>query len=105
MRWHEQLKEINDTIWYESEFEYNPAWFNSGIVWFYERTWYERRYVNVAEMIFNPEFMDKYILYAYNKNILEMNKTYDSHKFSIWLLSNLDEPELYLYNLLQLWKH
>ena len=95
MRWHEQLKEINDTIWYESEFEYNPAWFNSGIVWFYERIWYERRYVNVREIIFTPEFMDKY-----TKKIL-----IDDMDFREELFKNLEDPTLYLYNLLGLWRN
>ena len=97
---HEKLKEICDLI------EHKPMYWYKNLKWFYQimsKSWLYRK-VNVTEIIFSPEFMSKYLLYISENTELELNKSYDSLKFSIWLLWNLNDPADYLYNLLRLWQ-
>lgn len=103
---HEKLKEIADEIGYDylskwieyddtycDEFEW-PIWF-----------WIDQRYrevqINVREIIFTQEFMDKYIKYT-EKNWIIAPSKYKT--FLIDLHKNLDNSVDYLYNTIWLWK-
>ena len=104
---HEKLKIICDKIWYESDFYDNKREI------FKQWTWdNEYRMVNVREIIFTEEFMDKYKKY-YDSNIcpwfFRQNKDWSYWKIQLPLvddiLNNLHNPTQYLYNLLEIWKN
>ena len=82
---HEKLKWICDKIWYETYFK------NWTLYWVDDKTHY---FWNVRELIFTPEFWEKFENYAYD-NI-----------WWIWtiridIFNNLDNPIWYLYNLIK----
>ena len=82
---HQRLIKINDKIWY-----INKEYFFWTV---YITQWMDERKVDVREIIYTPEFMDKY-----TKNILV-----DDMDFREELFKHLEDPTLYLYNLLGLW--
>jgi len=94
---HEQLKYICDKIWYEYDI-------NKEVVWT-DYMWYPidvNIKLNAREIIFNQEFMDKFTGY--------ICKDLDNEECSIdawnkWekIIYHLDNPTLYIYNLLWLW--
>lgn len=98
MNEHEILKYICDNIWYEinKEIYYIPKikdWFE---IW--RNTAYadEPVVIDVREIIFTPEFMNKFAKYKYNNwEVLEW-------KFAINLLNNLHDPVWYLYYLIKI---
>ena len=101
---HELLKEICDKIWYDSNFDYTPVWFNCWLI-----TWYNeivcphtRRIINVREIIFTPEFMDRYFKYIFTNT----NWDEDTYwKIIIELIDkNLNNPVSYLATLLEIKK-
>ena len=102
---HEQLKEICDKIWYSTYmWQEEQNWPEIYIEkWFY-KPWCRRciyQKMDVREIIFTKEFMDKYLKFI---NIKEKINTSEwSLKFSIFLFNNLDNPVQYLYNLI-LWQ-
>jgi len=86
---HEQLKEIIDKIWYKIDDE---LYFYDDIKNYFRDCYWDCRNIDVREIIFNQEFMDLFRQY-----------THIDVKYWIWLLFNLDNPTLYIYNLLWLW--
>lgn len=93
---HERLKAICDEIGYEYKWFYifdDEFWLCKNIDW----TWIE---IDVREIIFTPEFMDKYMDYFYT-NIDWREYIFNEHIHNL-INYNLDNPTLYLYNLL-LW--
>ena len=97
---HEMLKEICDLIWYkENRIDYCYVWdydmianLNSFVE--FKNSVEEYRILNVREVIFTQDFMDKLALYI-NKNL---NKSYNL--WDIILKRHLNNPTQYLYNLL-----
>ena len=96
MKEHEQLKEICNKIGYETK--YNIDVDN---IWFYEELNIDisnissvkySRYLDVREIIFTQEFMEKYKEYAYKLDNIDNQDIYD-------LLLHLDNPVWYLYDL------
>ncbi len=81
---HEMLKAICDKIGFESEFEFDETFIKEWSYIFDE-------IVDVREIIFTQEFMDKFNQYRYYKDI------YPKEGFD--LMKNLDNPVDYLYNL------
>ena len=58
---------------------------------------------NVREVIFTPEFMEKYTAhYCFIKGYCQVNNYYQSDMINIF--NNLDNPATYLFNLLELWQ-
>ena len=97
---HQKLKWICNTIGYSI---YN--WWN---FWFYENKlvknldfWEDGvAIVNVREIIFTPEFIEK--LYKYVASNIEIRKKIVAFKsFSDEIMEHLDYPVEYLYNLLK----
>ena len=88
---HEKLKEICELIDYNLEkqelyfddYHIRPS---------YDYSLWE---IDVRQVIFTPEFMDKYDYYRYNNDLypIEANE----------ILDHLDDPVSYLYNTLWLW--
>lgn len=79
---YETLKIICDIIWYTPKFEYQE---------------YDER-----EIIFSPEFMEKFVKYYDNKTLLWPKRIYEQ----LWLTLlnwNLHDPTSYLANLLGIW--
>jgi len=102
---HEWLKEICDFIIYKSKFEYikntKENLYYNWEVWFvdYDKWTDKYRKIDVREIIFTSEFMDKFFNYKV-ANFWVMWWT----KILLWLVEwNLDNPVQYLYNLLELW--
>ena len=95
MNKHEKLKEICDKIGYE-------IYFDNGVVWnnfTKEADYWSWKYnINVREIIFTQEFMDKYIKFIKEKWILA-NSYYKL--FLIDLHKNLDNPVDHLYTLIK----
>ena len=94
---HEQLKEICDVIGYESkEFLYFEADkdFDDIVSHFY-REIFDEVEVDVREIIFTQEFMDKFNWYICIKD--------PEWKYWESLYSNLNNPIQHLYNTLWLW--
>jgi len=93
---HEKLKEICDVIGYESKYwntDVRPNWFYK-----WDCCWPE--YIDVREIIFTQEFIDKYFnkLYWWRiRNWIEAMIIKED------ILKNLDNPTEYLYNTLWLW--
>lgn len=82
MNEHEMLKEICDKIWHKPD--YNN--------------------INVIEIIFTPEFMDKYKEYFYNfykdkYNHIWLNLKWND--FKLGFFNYLDKPVEYLYNIIK----
>jgi len=88
---HEQLKYICDKIWYEIKYKF-------------DRTYYEQvadteyRTIDVREIIFTQEFMDKYWEY-YKEYKFSSSSIYQTMQLE--LLNNLDNPVQYLYELIK----
>ena len=83
---HEKLKEICDKIWYNSEYfdwMWQASWSYFHIQW---------SIIDVREMIFTPEFMDKFFPYSKASSLWE---------FAEELFENLDNPVKYLYDLIK----
>ena len=89
---HELLKEICDKIWYLVLYAYDD--------WYYETIWrINYRYVDVREIIFTQEFMDKLSIYCLET--LDMWRAYD--RFCISLIQwHLNNPVEYLADLLEI---
>jgi hypothetical protein len=106
---HELLKEICDLIWYKLENNHNKQYIYFEH-WEFRRSYYqecrcweniEDEYeINVREIIFTPEFMDKLIKFVDNKTLLWPLRI----KQDLWisLLSSLNNPTGYLANLLEI---
>lgn len=97
---HEKLKIICDKIWYKPIFDYQIYdWMFNDFTWYwqYNKWTWQTRMVNVREILFAQEFMNKYQTYIYNN----INK--DLNMFKIMIMSSLDNPVDYLFNLLELW--
>lgn len=96
---YEKLNEINKQI----DFNVGDLGFRyySNAFVEHQEVWY--RAVDVREIIFSPEFMEKYLSYINVNTELQLNTSYDSLKFSTWLFSNLDDPVQYLYETLNPW--
>ena len=91
---HEKLKEICDIIWFK-EFNYWDECWNSFCEISDDN---EYREINVREIIFTPEFMEKFISYCDIKWIIAPSY----YKiFLIDLHKNLYNPVDYLYNLIK----
>jgi hypothetical protein len=95
MTTHETLKEIADMIWFNHEancFYYeDKIFFNSDDIW-----------LNEIEIIFTPDFMEKFVKYYDNKTLLWPKRIYEQ----LWLTLlnwNLHDPTSYLANLLGIW--
>lgn len=97
---HEMLKAICDEIWYEIEnnwFIYEWDLDEDEWWWFFKCNW--NCWLDVREIIFTPEFMDKFVKYYDNKKLLWPKRIYEN----IWIdlfMSNLHDPVPYLYNLI-----
>ena len=93
---HEQLKWICDTIGYR---------FNSKDIWYnWKFFWYMEEYIpaDVRQIIFTSEFKNKFI--EYNTSIImdtRLPKDLVAEVYFMLVLSYLDDPVSYLYNLLQ----
>lgn len=94
---HGKLKEICDIIGYDLKY----FWYDSK--WFYKEYWYSQKmWVNVREIIFTTEFMEKFYQYSLDNFLIidwESNAKYWDWKID--LLDNLDNPVDYLYNLIK----
>ena len=105
---HEKLKEICDLIGYNLEYsltsldidedEYLIQWKYFIEEWFYNDKWVPN-IIDVREIIFTQEFMDR--LYKYYS--IKLNWPMWMSLFSESLLFHLNDPVSYLYNLLWLW--
>ena len=95
---HEMLKEICDTIGYKSKYDYDYSsdW---EINWFFDIFDRVNRLVDVREIIFTQEFMDKFFLYRRQAFNIDLNRNVKADMFD-----HLDDPVSYLYNLLGLWE-
>lgn len=96
---HEQLKEICDKIGYNNpEFVFNNLFYRkyNTEIWSEDLSLYNN-ILNVREIIFTQEFMDKLFAFLLNKHtsILIANTKKQG------LLKNLDNPTEYLYNLIK----
>jgi len=94
MKEHEQLNEINELI----GFNYEDLWFR-----YYSNTfvkdlevWY--RVLDVREIIFTPEFMEKFMKYI--ENNIEIGIWWINQVYIILCKNNLRDPVSYLHNLL-----
>jgi len=97
---HEKLKAICDEIGYEI-----PKWKKGNKVISWSINWFRRwdyfnNWVDVREIIFTPEFMDKIKIEIYNK----YKTTFQVNLKIERLMNNLDNPVDYLYKTLNLWK-
>lgn len=89
---HEKLKAICEKIGYEPNWMYDGYYYEvSDIHW---RT--SIRDLNVREIIFTPEFMDKYLIYIVNWKSKNMVAHIKLHIFAY-----LDNPVDYLYDLIK----
>mgnify|MGYP007057166854 CR=1 FL=1 len=89
---HEQLKIICDKIWYKIEWQ----WYFDFDLWFtIISRWFDKP-LDVREIIFTQEFMEKYISYTFSKC-----SKYDITYVWYWLLNNLNNPVEHLYNLIK----
>jgi hypothetical protein len=95
---HEQLKEICDKIGYNNpEFVFNNLFYRkyNTEIWSEDLSLYNN-ILNVREIIFTKEFMDKWIDYRLKDNLHE-----DVRDELVILLNNLDNTVEYLYNLIK----
>jgi hypothetical protein len=95
---HEQLKEICDKIGYNNpEFVFNNLFYRkyNTEIWSEDLSLYNN-ILNVREIIFTKEFMDKWIDYRLKDNLHE-----DVRDELVILLNNLDNPVEYLFNLIK----
>lgn len=98
---HEKLKEICDKIGYKSIFEYDDS--PEDIFNQYDRLYFtewdkwscKNRIIDVREIIFTQEFMDKYV------KRIEENLNKDTRLFYTLLECNLKDPVWYLYELIK----
>lgn len=105
---HEKLKEIADLIGYkEKRYEYlenteDNMFYNLNTWFCFYDKWTDTHYsIDVREIIFTQEFMDRYINYSEKHWIIAPSKY---KTFLIDLHKNLDNLVDYLYNTLWLWK-
>jgi len=109
MESHEKLKLICDKIWYNTSFwfqteeedEYNEfTWYYK----YYKWPWYTRQ-VNVIEIIFTPEFIEKmnkfYLIILDKKAKSQEESLWLITNYLLWYFSHLDDPVEYLYNLIK----
>jgi len=95
MNTHEKLKEMADLIGYDL--------FRTELIdWFLFTSDWPYRILDEREIIFTQEFMDKFRKYITNNH-----KTHEEWLICVektgkinWILSHLDDPTDYLYNLL-----
>lgn len=100
---HEQLKQICDLIGYQWIKEY--AYIDKK--WFYRADEFLDRWarrVDVREIIFQPEFMNKMIKWIYKiRHFSEWELETQAEDDFSQITEHLDNPTQYLYNLLWLW--
>ena len=93
MTTHETLRNICDMIWYEIPkyiWDYNWELVRNQDYW----DWWVA-IIDVREIIFTQEFMNKYMKY------LKVEKNFWNPTIIIyWLFENLQDPVWYLYNLI-----
>ena len=89
---HELLHEVIEKIGYESKFKFEDETFVEYI------PYSDLRIVDVREIIFSQDFMDAYRKY-YTENIVEESYMVGDMYFQL-LQNNLNNPSLYLHNLL-----
>lgn len=100
MKAHKQLNEIVTLIWYEDDtFDfYEWLFVEMWVDWQPNINWWTTidRIVDVREIIYTPDFMDKYTEYLWDYEKIQ----------DMWmnLMDNLENSVEYLYNLLNLWK-
>jgi len=90
---HEKLQAICDKIWYKIWSWYETKWNNWYQIWVkcdYCNGW-ER--IDSREIIFTPEFMNKYAKYFYDEFFWMWNEI-------ALILDSLDNPVDYLYDLI-----
>ena len=87
---HEKLKEICDKIWYEN-------YILEQIRWWYIYKWSEWIELDVIEIIFTQEFMDKLDTYLWEKDLWFCR--HDLSSELIW--KHLNNPVEYIYNLIK----
>lgn len=93
----EMLKEICDKIGYNIDTD-----IQSDCDWFYRICLSTECGVDVREIIFTPEFMNKYEehIFLYKDLWHRLYSQAAEWAFEIWIIDNLDDPVSYLYNLL-----
>ena len=98
---HEKLKEICDKIWYEfNEYLYIIQTLDNYSTFSIRKTIW-KCLLDVREIIFTQEFMDKYWEYLCKIKNPEWQELFET----ALIFNNLNNPVEYLYNLLELWKH
>ena len=86
---HEKLKEMADKIWYEINYKFK-------ITYYEQIAECEYRTIDVREIIFTQEFMNKYMKY------LKVEKNFWNPTIIIyWLFENLQDPVWYLYSIIK----
>ena len=97
MNEHELLKKVADKIWFShSSYDRERMIFKE---WIWEN---ERRLLNVREIIFTSEFMNKFIEYRINWNIKAIPcKSLKDTFYSTLIEEHLDNPVQYLYSLIK----
>ena len=91
----EMLKNICDNIWFVCKYEFNKKYkyFENNV----SVNWYFRK-INVIEIIFTPEFMDKFDNYL--DNITRWKSSNDLRKIA-FMNRHLDNPTEYLYKFIK----
>ena len=90
MNEHEKLKAICEKIWYNISNGYFEI---EGMLYF--KSWYSYVDIDVREIIFTQEFMDKLSEYLNKNSIKDFKKMW-------WdICNNLDNPVEFLYNLIK----
>ena len=93
---HEQLKEICDKIW-TSLFTKRGQWSDKEQAFI---IWWSNEIADVREIIFTPEFMDKFMTKVYWRNNIMQDEEVDF--CCILIDDHLDKPVQYLYKTLWL---
>ena len=104
---HERLKFICEKIGYEN-IDYSDRWYKNEDWWNYTLNKYEFdlqdfRKLDVREIIFTQEFMDKFTTIDMRRkwNIEPIPCSSITETFNQLLMKNLDNPVDYLYNLIK----
>ena len=99
MNTHEQLKEICDKIWYDIWYIGNNMYIKNYKTFFKKvdlKNNIDAIELDVREIIYTTEFMNKYIKFILDKDKIESKIT-----IFLWLMHNLDNSVKYLYNLIK----
>lgn len=106
---HEKLKNICEIIWYKPKFNFEEDEEDYDYLCYYEYnkwTW-STRIIDVREIIFTTEFMNKFIDYRSKWKIEKVPCESLISTFAKWLIWSidrkwhLDNPVDYLYNLMK----